>query len=106
MRTAHFITVYTSNSRRCYGALVRKDGSLLDLIDRLLVAGVDCQLLTHKQARSIWGDVWRGPYTEDALINAVNRIETILTWFAAPGYAFQPWFTKDGTFWGWFPRTG
>lgn len=106
MRTTHFLTVYAANSRRCYGALVRKDGSLLDLIDRLLVAGVDCNLLTHEQARSIWGDVWRQPHTEDTLYDVINIIEGYLSWFAAPGYAFQPWFTKDGTFWGWFPRTG
>lgn len=106
MRTAHFLTVYADNSRRCYGALVRKDGSLLDLIDRLLIVGVDCKLLTHAQARSIWSDLCQTERTEDALINAINRIETILTWFAAPGYVFQPWFTKDGTFWGWFPRVG
>lgn len=106
MRQAHFLSITRNGYRRCYGALVHKDGSILDLIERLLIAGVDLRLLTEKEALSVLGDLWRGPHNDDALANALNRVETILSWYAAPGYTFQPWFTKDGTFWGWFPRQG
>jgi hypothetical protein len=100
------MSITRNGYRCCYGALVRKDGSILDLIDRLLIAGVDLRLLTEKEALSVWGGLWRGPHNEYAFVNALNRIETMLTGYAAPGYTFQPCFTKDGTFWGWFPRTG
>ena len=106
MRTTHFLTVYSSGSARCYGALVRKEGSLLSMLDRILDVAYDLKLLSHEQERTIWAQLWRNPGTGAAIDDALNTLEMFMDTYAAPGYAFQPWFTKDGTFWGWFPRTG
>lgn len=106
MRNTHFITVYTENSRRCYGALCQKRGSLLSSGADVLNLSLDLNLISHEQAHRLWSHLWRRAPDESAVVAFVHDLEALLSAYAAPGYEFQPWFTKAGTFWGWFPRVG
>ncbi len=106
MRTTHFLTVYSSGSARCYGALVPVLPDPLGMVIALLEISWDLNLLTHEQSRNIWASLCQHTPRTAAPEAALNLIADLLTVYAPPGYAFQSWVTKDGTFWGWFPGVG
>jgi len=107
MTTLTHFSIFKSGGNRYFrGRLFPVSDSPLETIYLLINAGVDLELLTHQQARSLWRLLWNPPYPIEPIDAALARIEYIFTAAAAPGYEFTAWFIDGARFWGWFPRTG
>lgn len=106
MKSTHMLKVYRGGHAVYYGALCPKRGSLLSSGADVLNLSLDLNLISHEQAHRLWSHLWRRAPDESAVVAFMHDLEALLSAYAAPGYEFQPWFTKAGTFWGWFPRVG
>lgn len=106
MNTTHFIATETQGHRFFRGALFPASDSPLSDFFRMVECSLDLGLLSLTVLNTVCTLCVTAPNLGGGTYNALDRLCSLLSDYAAPGYEFTAWIIQGRKVWGWFPREG